>query len=133
MFAFVKNNEINFISPKKIDTGKKDEKWIEYDDIIMDPILFEGKIIERPEPEPTPEERNRQIGEKILQEVFSGNPYAQIADLTKSQVIMLALLVPIIGKETIRTTFGDLVETLYRVSEARVTQGLTSFDLSFLE
>lgn len=52
--------------------------------------------------------------------MFEGNPYAQLADLTKSQVITLALLVPILGKQTVRAAYSDLIATLEKVSTARV-------------
>lgn len=74
-----------------------------------------------------------EIGDKILQEVFEGNPYAQIADLTKSQVTTLYLLVPILGKEMVRAAYADLIVTLEKVSAVRVANWLEPFDLSFLQ
>lgn len=76
---------------------------------------------------------NQEIGDKILATVFDGNPYAQLADLTKSQVTTLALLIPILGKETIKTAYGPLIETLRKVSDARVAENLEPFDISFLD
>ncbi len=80
-----------------------------------------------------PELSNIQLWEKINQEIFGGNPYAQIADLTKSQVITLALLTPIVWKDTIKLAFASLIETLKKVSDARVQMWLSPFDLSFLD
>ena len=80
-----------------------------------------------------PPPSNLEIGDKILHEVFEGNPYAQLADLTKSQVITLALLAPVLGKEVINTAYADLIATLRKVSDARVANGLSPFDLSFLD
>ena len=80
-----------------------------------------------------PPPSNQEIGDKILQDVFEGNPYAQLADLTKSQVITLAILVPILGKETVRAAYSDLIATLEKVSQARVENWLSPFDLSFLD
>lgn len=90
--------------------------------------IFEYRQIPVP-PQPT----NQEIGDKILATVFEGNPYAQLADLTKSQVTTLALLIPILGKETIKTAYGPLIEILRKVSDARVAENLEPFDLSFLD
>lgn len=76
---------------------------------------------------------NLEIGEKITQDVFWGNPYAQLADMVKAQVITLALLVPVLGKETVKAAYSDLLETVQKVSESRVSQGLEPYDLSFLD
>lgn len=82
---------------------------------------------------PAPKPTNQEIWENITQEVYDGNPYAQIADLAKAQVTTLALLVPILGKETINTAYADLIATVKKVSESRVKQGLSAYDLSFLD
>lgn len=74
-----------------------------------------------------------EIGEKITQDVFDGNPYAQLADMVKAQVITLALLVPVLWKETVKAAYADLLETVQKVSESRVSQGLEPYDLSFLD
>lgn len=74
-----------------------------------------------------------EIGDKILLEVFEGNPYAQLADMVKAQVITLALLVPVLGKETVKAAYADLLATVQKVSESRVSQGLEPYDLSFLD
>lgn len=86
-----------------------------------------------PPPPKTDSEINMQIGDKILHEVFWGNPYAQLADMVKAQVITLALLVPVLGKETVKAAYADLLETVQKVSESRVSQGLEPYDLSFLD
>lgn len=70
---------------------------------------------------------------QIYQDIFEWNPYAQIADLTKAQVTTLYLLTPIIGKETVRDAYADLIATLEKVSTARVANWLEPFDLSFLQ
>ena len=135
MYAFIKNNEISFISPTKI-PQEWDWEFIEFDNVnITDPVFMEWAIKQKeiPEYEPTAIEKKISIGNKILEEVFDNNPHAQIADLTKSQVTMLAMLVPIIGKEAINMNFADLIATLKQVSEARVANGLEPFDLSFLD
>ena len=80
-----------------------------------------------------PPPSNFEIGEKITQDVFDGNPYAQLADMVKAQVITLALLVPVLGKETVKAAYADLLETVQKVSESRVSQGLEPYDLSFLD
>lgn len=76
---------------------------------------------------------DRDIWVVITQEVYDGNPYAQIADLAKAQVTTLALLVPILGKEVVAGAYADLIITVKKVSEARVKEGLSPYDLSFLE
>ena len=101
---------------------------------IENPYTNEKKIIysyryNPPPPPPT----NEEIGESITQEVYDGNPYAQIADLAKAQVTTLALLVPILGKEVVVSAYADLIVTVKKVSEARVKQWLSPYDLSFLE
>lgn len=101
---------------------------------IENPYTNEKKIIysyryNPPPPPPT----NEEIGENITQEVYDGNPYAQIADLAKAQVTTLALLVPILGKDVVVAAYADLIVTVKKVSEARVKQGLSPYDLSFLE
>lgn len=80
-----------------------------------------------------PPPSNLEIGEKITQDVFDGNPYAQLADMVKAQVITLALLVPVLGKETVKAAYADLLVTVQKVSDARVAQGLEPYDLSFLD
>lgn len=102
--------------------------------IITNPYTKEEKAVyeHRPKPVP-PQPTNQEIGDKILATVFDGNPYAQLADLTKSQVTTLALLIPILGKETIKAAYGPLIETLRKVSDARVAENLEPFDLSFLD
>lgn len=88
---------------------------------ITNPYTKEEKEIFEYRKIPVPLEPTKiEIGDKILQEVFEGNPYAQIADLTKSQVTTLALLIPILGKETVRAAYADLIATLEKVSAARV-------------
>lgn len=102
--------------------------------IITNPYTKEEKAIYEHRPIPVPPQPSKtEIWDKILQEVFDGNPYAQIADLTKSQVTTLYLLVPIIGKETVKVAYADLIQTLNKVSEARVASWLEPFDLSFLD
>lgn len=89
--------------------------------IVTNPYTKEEKAIYEHRPRPVaPQPTKTEIGDKILQEVFEGNPYAQIADLTKSQVTTLALLIPILGKETVRAAYADLIATLEKVSAARV-------------
>jgi hypothetical protein len=73
------------------------------------------------------------MGAVITQEVYDGNPYAQIADLAKAQITTLALLVPILGKATINAAYADLIVTVKQVSKSRVKQGLSAYDLSFLD
>lgn len=89
--------------------------------------IFEHRIIQ------TPVRNNQQIGEVINREVYEWNPYAQIAELTKSQIINLRLLVPIIGKENIQNEYAELIENLRKISDARVLEWIDPFDLSFLD
>lgn len=81
----------------------------------------------------SPPPSNQDIGDKITQDVFDGNPYAQLADMVKAQVITLALLVPVLGKETVKAAYADLLVTVRKVSESRVSQGLEPYDISFLD
>ncbi len=100
----------------------------------MNPYTLEERTIyELDDVYVPPPPSNIEIGDKILQDVFEGNPYAQLADLTKSQVTTLALLVPILGKDVVKVAYEDLIDTLNKVSEARVSNGLSAFDLSFLD
>lgn len=102
--------------------------------IVVNPYTGEDRhIYELRDVYIPPPPSNQEIGDKILQDVFEGNPYAQLADLTKSQVITLALLVPILGKATVKAAYADLIATLNKVSAARVANGLSAFDLSFLD
>lgn len=90
------------------------------------------KIIETPEnikTPPTPIE----IGNKIENEVFGGNRHAQLADLTKSQLKTIAVLVPIIGKEKVKEIYAEEIKIAREVSDVRVESGLEAFDLSFLK
>lgn len=101
---------------------------------VVNPYTQETRIIYfyqyiPPAPKPT----NQEIGEKITQEVYDGNPFAQIADLAKAQITTLALLTPIIGKETINIAYADMIDSVRRVSDERVKNGLSSYDLSFLD
>lgn len=96
----------------------------ENDEIIIEDI---------PVYEKTDADIKQEIWENITKEVYDGNPYAQIADLAKAQVTTLALLVPILGKEVVVAAYADLIVTVKKVSEARVKQGLSPYDLSFLD
>jgi hypothetical protein len=124
MFAYIKDWVFIASSPSDTEEIECDEihefEWIE------NPFFDWETIIERPM-------SGIEIWDKILSQVFEWNPYAQLADLTKSQVTTLALLVPILGKDTIRVAYADLIETLEKVSEARAESWLTPFDLSFLD
>lgn len=127
MFAYIKDSKVDIISSQKI--VDISEEYIEKEyEWISDPFFDWENIIER-----VHEVTNKDIWDKILHEVFDWNPYAQLADLTKSQVTTLALLVPILGKETVRAAYSDLIATLEKVSQARVENWLSPFDLSFLD
>jgi len=75
----------------------------------------------------------KEIGDNIIAKVFDGNPYAQLVDMTKGQVTTLKLLVPILWKENIKIEYAELIATLEKISNARVENWLSWFDLSFLE
>lgn len=101
---------------------------------IENPYTKESRVVyswsyNPPPPPPSAQE----IWENITQEVFGGNPYAQLADMVKAQVITLALLVPILWKDVVSTAYADLIVTVKKVSEARVKEWLSPYDLSFLE
>jgi hypothetical protein len=104
------------------------KQTIEFDPGTEKITIKDNPIIEKSEAE-----KKTEIGDKILSTVFEGNPYAQLADLTKSQIVTLALLTPILGKETVRMAYSDLITKLKRVSEVRVAEWLAPFDLSFLD
>lgn len=128
MFAYIKEGIIEIISSSQIEWDTID--WmIEYEyEWITSPYFDWSKIIEKPVIM-----TDRDIWVVITQEVYDGNPYAQIADLAKAQVTTLALLVPILGKEVVAGAYADLIITVKKVSEARVKEGLSPYDLSFLE
>ena len=113
--------------------GYTEETQVEWYDCIYVPEVIQSPKLEDWQIVEWYEISNQEIGDKILQDVFEGNPYAQLADLTKSQVITLALLVPILGKDTVKSAYSDLITTLEKVSQARVENWLSPFDLSFLE
>lgn len=98
-------------------------------------IRYDGNFIveDIPVREKTDIEKKQDIWVAITQEVYGWNPYAQIADLAKAQVTTLAILVQILGKEVVSTAYADLIVTVKKVSEARVKEGLSPYDLSFLE
>lgn len=124
--------------PSSIDPN---EEWFEVPEgkyvhsyIATNPYTKEEKEIFEYRQIPVPPEPTKiEIGDKILEEVFEGNPYAQIADLTKSQVTTLKLLVPILWKDNIKIEYADLIDTLKKISNARIENWLLWFDLSFLE
>lgn len=113
--------------------GYTEETQVEWYDCISVPEGIQSPKLEDWQIVEWYEISNQEIGDKILQDVFEGNLYAQLADLTKSQVITLALLVPILGKDTVKGAYSDLITTLEKVSQARVENWLSPFDLSFLE
>lgn len=134
MIAYIKNNEIKFVSAVRVDNNfvKDVESYevIEYDNNITNPILQDWQIIESPNIEEiTPIE----IGNKIEEEVFGGNRHAQLTDLAKSQLKTIAVLVPIIWKEKVKEIYKDEIKVAREVSDVRVENGLEAFDLSFLD
>lgn len=118
MFAVKKWEEVLYI----LDSIPSDE---EIKDMWWDSVI---EYIQ-----PTISLTNEEIGESITKEVYDGNPYAQIADLAKAQVTTLAFLVQILGKDVVVAAYADLIVTVKKVSEARVKQRLSPYDLSFLE
>ena len=74
MFAYIKNNKIDFISPVELDENflqnlenPEEYEVLEYSDEIKNPILENGKIIEAPREETITEKRNR-LFEKFIAE-----------------------------------------------------------------
>lgn len=118
MFWIFKEGELLYKVEEKVTKAQLEEIW--WDECRE--IIEEERI-------PT----SKEIGEKITEDVFWGNPYTQLADMVKAQVITLALLVPVFWKETVKVAYADLLATVQKVSESRVSQGLSPYDLSFLD
>lgn len=142
----VLNRDYSYTRPVTVDGITTDPIWhpdcifckdLEFNEdtqtISFNPDTEEIIIEDKPIPVITETVKNIWIGDKITQDVFWGNPYAQLADMVKAQVITLALLVPVLGKETVKAAYADLLVTVQKVSESRVSQGLEPYDLSFLD
>lgn len=140
------NRDDSYSEPITVDWETTPAKWhpdclfcreLDFDPVTQeldfDPVTQEITITDIPKIEPSKNQNDIDKGNKITEDVFWGNPYAQLADMVKAQIITLALLVPVLGKETVKMAYADLLATVQKVSESRVSQGLEPYDLSFLD
>lgn len=157
MFAFIKNNKIDFISPFPEKPENYDGEVVEYADEIINPEFIDGTIRGK-KIDGQIEKRMEKINEflsvasidnfnwdgveittdeynsLIVMRNFSGDTGSQIAMLTKSTFKILALLINMgLTKNTVKAVFAEELAVIEKISETRVALGLAPFDLSFLQ
>ncbi len=132
----------------------EDERWkyYEYSYSYTNPFTGESNMITSisPKPPKTKEEiienfikknepikeiklTKKEIGDIIIKKNYEDNINAQLADLAKTNLKLIALLSKTLPKEQIKVVFSEEIEKIKEVSQTRVECGLSPFDISFLD
>ncbi len=99
---------------------------------ILEPYFDGSKIIQYERPKEIIEIK-MEIGQIIEREVYEGNRFGVLADLTEAVVWLAYIITPVVGKDPVKLVMWNLKTTLKQVSDIRVSQWLSPYDLSFLD
>lgn len=114
----------------------KEQKLIEYLEEIPQPS--EQEIVEKvlQSDEKIPENfslEDKKIWDIIVEKVYNGNMHAQMATIAKTNIMLIASLIPILGKEKVKEIFASQIQEAIEISKVREQCGIEPFDLSFIE
>lgn len=59
--------------------------------------------------------------------------HAQMATIAKTNIMLIASLIPILGKEKVKEIFASQIQEAIEISKVREQCGIEPFDLSFIE
>ncbi len=106
--------------------------WSETQYQYTNPFTGVSKMLRGAVPPPPPPSR-KEIGDKIVLEAFEWNPHAQMVDVVSAIMGIAYLLTLSHGKENVLTALWQLPQTMETVSGIRVQEGLSAYNLSFLD